>query len=295
MPRSAWFSASTWMLAERWRFSIDSAGIAEHVDQPRIVDLQDESGLDDAEVLLAHRLGDGVEVLLVVLVVLVLPEAAGAAGGHEDVGDIEPFACRLEVLDVDLQQLLPGVRDGALGDDPAQRADGRRVLLEVLGVVLGEHVELGLPRRRQLRRRRVDLEAAEAILDVAEEADLAHLAVGDDVDARLDLLLDAILDRSGDLAVERFGVVRAVVLALLHDVEQRMRPGQAADVRRENAVRALLHGSPSEIVSTMDCFIAAASSGNLRSPVANVLAAHVDVRHRAHVAGTRNAATRVAR
>ena len=90
-------------------------GIAEHVDEPRIVDLQDEAGLDDAEVLLAHRLGDGVEVLLVVLVVVVLAEPAGAGGGHEDVGDIEPLARRLEVLDVDLQQLLAGVRDRALG------------------------------------------------------------------------------------------------------------------------------------------------------------------------------------
>ena len=113
---------------------------------------------------------------------------------------------------------------GPLADDPAQRADRRRVLLEVLGVVLGEHVELGLPRRRQLRRAVVDLETAEAILDVAEEADLAHLAVGDDVDARLDLLLDALLDRIGDLTIERLGVVRPIVLALLHDVEQRVRP-----------------------------------------------------------------------
>jgi hypothetical protein len=41
----------------------------------------------------------------------------------------------------------------------------------------------------------VGLEAAQAVLDVAEEADLAHLAVGHDVDAVLDLLLHPIGDR----------------------------------------------------------------------------------------------------
>ena len=33
------------------------------LDQPGVVDLEDEAGVDDREVLLAHRLGDGLEVL----------------------------------------------------------------------------------------------------------------------------------------------------------------------------------------------------------------------------------------
>ena len=120
--------------------------------------------------------------------------------------------------------------------------DGRRVLLEVLGVVLGEVVDLLLPRRRHPHVVHVELEPAEAVLHVAEEADLAHLAVGDDVDARLDLVAHPIGHRLGDLAVEQLGVVGPAVLPLLQRVEQLVRPGQAADVGGEDAIGAALHG-----------------------------------------------------
>ena len=86
---------------------------------------------------------------------------------------------------------------------------------------------------------------AEAVLDVAEEADLAHLSVGDDVDAGLDLPAHPVGHRLGDLAVEQLGVVGPSVLPLLQRVEQLVRPGQAADVGGEDAIGAALHGSPS--------------------------------------------------
>ena len=121
-------------------------------------------------------------------------------------------------------------------------AIGGGVLLEVLGVVLGEVVDLLLPRRRHARVAHVDLEPAEAVLHVAEEADLAHLAVGHDVDARLDLMAHPVGHRLGDLAVEQLGVVGTAVLPLLQRVEELGRPGQAADVGGEDAIGAALHG-----------------------------------------------------
>jgi len=61
----------------------DRGVLREVLDEPRVVDLRQEAGLDDREVPLAKRLGDGREVLAVAAVVLVAPEAAGARRGQE--------------------------------------------------------------------------------------------------------------------------------------------------------------------------------------------------------------------
>jgi hypothetical protein len=108
------------------------------VDEERVVDLQDEPGGDDAHVLLPHRLGDGVEVLLVGLVEAVAPNPLGPVEGMNTSATSNGGDRRLEVLDVGLQQLLADVADRPDAVDAAQRADGGRVLLEVLGVVLGK-------------------------------------------------------------------------------------------------------------------------------------------------------------
>ena len=226
-------------------FALVHRRIAEHVDEERVVDLQHEPGSDDRQVLLAHRLGHRGEVLLVRAVVLVAAEPTRARGRHEHVGDIVVGDRRPEVVDVDLQQLLTDVADRALADDPPQRCDRRRVLLEVVGVVLGEVVDLLLPRRGHAHVVEVGLEPAEAVLDVAEEADLAHLPVRDDVDAVLDLSTHPIGDCLGDLAVEQFGVVGPAVLPFLERVEQLVGTGQAADVGGEDPIGAALHESPS--------------------------------------------------
>ena len=209
------------------------AGVGEVLDQPRVVDLEDEPGLDDRQVLLAHRLGDGLEVLGVAAVVLVLAEAARARRRHEDVDD--GVAVRgdggdggLEVGDVDLEQVVTDVAHRAAGDDAAQRGNGCGVLAHVVGVVLRELVDLDLPRRRRAAAALLDLEPAEAVLHVADEADLAHLTVGDDVDAVLDLLAHAVGHGVADLLVEQRLVVRPAVLLLLHRVEQLCRAGEAA-------------------------------------------------------------------
>ena len=65
MSRSAWFSASTCDPRAPLALLLVHRRVAEHVDQERVVDLEDEPGGDDGQVLLTHGLGDRVEVLLV--------------------------------------------------------------------------------------------------------------------------------------------------------------------------------------------------------------------------------------
>ena len=88
--------------------------------------------------------------------------------------------------------------------------------------------------------RRVAIEAGQPVLDVGRVADLAHLAVADDVDADLDLLADDFRDRVGDhlLGVRRH---RSAVLMGEQHVGDRLRARQAADVGREYAVDAAQH------------------------------------------------------
>src|SRR5580700_1342039 len=74
------------------------------------------------------------------------------------------------------------------------------------------------------------LHAAEALVDIGDEAGFGLLAVIHDVDARIDL---AAYDVGDGLA---HGL--DVGLALGHQLLQRVGPGQAADMGRENAVLA---------------------------------------------------------
>ena len=85
------------------------------------------------------------------------------------------------------------------------------------------------------------VKSVETITYVTEEARLAHFPVGDNVDARLDLLAHDIGDGLGDLPVEQFLVVWPPVLLLLHRVEERMGTSQAADVGGQYALHTPLH------------------------------------------------------
>ena len=88
--------------------------------------------------------------------------------------------------------------------------------------------------------RRIAIEAREPVLDIGGVADLAHLAVADDVHADFDLLADDVDDRIGDHAI---GVWRngAVALAGEQHVGDSLRARQAADMRGEYPVGASKH------------------------------------------------------
>src|SRR5262249_33772277 len=83
----------------------------------------------------------------------------------------------------------------------------------------------------------VDLKAAEPVVDVVDEAELAVLAVIDHIDAEFDLLPHDLADR----ALEP-GLVGLLVARLrVHQVKQIRRPRQAAHVGGENPISAALH------------------------------------------------------
>ena len=118
------------------------------------------------------------------------------------------------------------------------------LLVEVEARAARDPVVLLRLRRLALLPPTVGLEATEAVLDVAEEADLAHLTVGHDVDAVLDLPAHPVGHGLPHLPVEEVGVVGPPVLPLLHRVEQLGRSGQAARMGREDAFGAALHRDP---------------------------------------------------
>ena len=86
----------------------------------------------------------------------------------------------------------PTQTTGAIGDD---RAAHHR-LLEILGVIFRERRDLLLEQHQLLVGPR--LEALEPLLDVGEEAGLGEFAVGDDVDAAIDLLAHDVAHRLGE-------------------------------------------------------------------------------------------------
>src|SRR5262249_9640316 len=91
--------------------------------------------------------------------------------------------------------------------------------------------------------RRPPLEAVEPLDDVAEEARLALLAVGDDVDARLDLLAHRLRHGRARETAELGGVVRLRALLVPQERDEGLGPREAADVRGQDPMRAPFHGS----------------------------------------------------
>ena len=82
--------------------------------------------------------------------------------------------------------------------------------------------------------------AANAIADVMDEAQFAHLAVADHVHAGLDLLLDDLCD-CGTSAFSQRKLLRGIADARLDQLDEVIGPRQAAGVGRKDALCAALH------------------------------------------------------
>ncbi len=89
---------------------------------------------------------------------------------------------------------------------------------------------------------RVRFDAGDPVADIGRIGRLAHLAVGDHVDAGRDLLRDDVVDRFDHLALEGVRRDRLALLAAENKVDQRLRPRQAAGMGGEDAVGRGLHG-----------------------------------------------------
>jgi hypothetical protein len=92
-------------------------------------------------------------------------------------------------------------------------------------------------------------EACKPILDVSGITRLRHFAVVNDVEARLQLPVDDELDGARHLLIESGRVERQTVLPREHELLERLRTRQAADVGREepsmviHGCRTRAHGS----------------------------------------------------
>jgi hypothetical protein len=78
--------------------------------------------------------------------------------------------------------------------------------------------------------------------DVGRIADLALLAVVDDVDAGFELLADDVADRAAHARLERRRIRHAARVERLERGRQVLGPRKAAGVRGQDAVGAELHG-----------------------------------------------------
>ena len=93
------------------------------------IDLQDEAGLGDGLVFVTHRIGDGVDVGLEILVVVVAEEQrhhAGRGRAHEAAGGLHVLERGLEIVGVDLRRLLVAHAD--------RRVAGRRLAARAAGI-----------------------------------------------------------------------------------------------------------------------------------------------------------------
>src|SRR6185503_8255469 len=211
----------------------------------RVVELEQETGIDDHLVFGAHRFRDRSLQLLVASVVLVL-----AVGNHarrrsdrqKTFFHLHVLERGLEVVDVALQFGLPGIFDRADADRLCCRRD--RLLRIELGVELGKlrAISATLEWISRLLPERAALEARQALECVLRPADgLAELAVADDVNAGTCLLAYDVGNRVAQAFLIGFYVVRLAALPGAQEVLQRLRTDQAADMRRENAIGAAFH------------------------------------------------------
>ncbi len=245
------------------RLGID---LIEVLGDRRIVDLQDETSLDDRLVLLAHRLGTGEDEFLVALVVLVA-DARGAARpdrGHESLGDIVGGKGRLEVGDVGSDGGVAGVAERRHADRPVggARPGGDAGIAIAIGLGKAQpvapvaearqHHVAGArsPHRKIIEAEPGHLEPAQpregiappgAVVDLGAHR-LAVLAVARHGDAGGHLAAHDVAHGRRERFLER-RLVDLASLALMVGLDKVVRPRQAAGVAGEDAIAAASHVS----------------------------------------------------
>ena len=240
MPSSATLRASIASgrcVSQLWMLEPDRPAVPGHREVGR-VDLQVEARVGDRLVLVAQRLAERLEVLLVGAVVVVGEvegDLPGADRAHERLVGRRVAERALEALDVaaDRVRVLDRHLVDAVGEHEVRhrrRVEQAHREVRVVGDVVG--LEL-----------RAALEAREAVVDVVAEAGLAQLAVAHDVDAGLALLGHDLGHGAVEALVELGLVGRPLLLdAGPDDLDHVLGTGQAAGVGRDDAVGAPGHG-----------------------------------------------------
>ena len=163
-----------------------------------VVDLHEKPGVDDRLVFLVHGVGDRNEVLLLGPVIRVLlPVLDAGRGDSRDEGLLGLRAREggLEIFDIRLHVLVALVGDGpgAHHVHGPCRGTGHRATEPLVELWKGPHLSRATP--RAAGRVLVRDESGQALVDVRNEARLAHLAVVDHVQAELGLLADDVSHR----------------------------------------------------------------------------------------------------
>ncbi len=156
------------------------------------------------------------------------------------VGDAGCSGGVLHVRNVDLDELFATVLDRTDANDRRERNDrtaGHRPL-EIFCIIFRKGRDF-LLKQLQLKAW-AQFKAFEPFADIGEESGLGKFAIGDDIDAALNLLAHHIGYCLAQGFLERRRVIRLSAVFRLHDIEEMMRPRQAADVCRLYAVGILL-------------------------------------------------------
>jgi hypothetical protein len=199
-------------------------------------DLHLEAGRDDCLIFLPHRLRHRGDVLLVALVVAVLHDAGAARRRHRRHEGSRSSAGEgaLEILQVGRQRRMPDIfyRPGA-GPSRPGRARMRAAAIEPReGRVLA--------RAPLATRRRHRLDARQPLGGVGLKAHLRLLAVADDVEAELDLLLHDRGHRFGRLARQLGRFIGLAAHARQQQGGKRVRARETAGMGGQNSPLAIV-------------------------------------------------------
>ena len=202
------------------------------------IHLQDQAGFGDLLVFYFEHISQRPKIFFFCWIILVGLKAGDDARRcriHEGFIRARFFFRRQQVGDVLLQRAKIFDRDGVAHDGPMinRRAASVSQALFIGGIII------------QILRRRPrhigDFETGEAMPHVGDVADLAHLAIADDIDASRHLLLRHFKHRAPHDPVEFRRIVGFVPILRKQLIDHVLRPRHAADVRRENAIPAGSH------------------------------------------------------
>ena len=205
--------------------------------QVRAIDLHDDAGGCDRLVLGAHRLCDGEQVGLLVRIVVVAEEQRNdprRGGAEKRAGGVHPGKRPFQVVDV-------GERRGRIANRD-RAGTGRCSPARPAGIT--EHP---LRQVRELSQVLIHKGIAasgkpgQPVLDVGGVARLGHLAVVDEIDARLDLFLNHRGDGLADLRRQGGALDRNAFLLGEHRPDQIIGTRQAAGVGGQKAVEPIRH------------------------------------------------------
>ena len=236
-----------------------------------IVELQDEPGVDDGLVFLAHRVGAREQELLVGLVIPIR-NTRGAAGrdrGHEALLDAGGLQRRLEVGDVGLDSRVARIGQRAHAHGPECGAGSGRDTRVRIGIGRGEFQTIptiskarqhdfaraGPPRRHVVQPRGAELEPTQALERIAPPRPVVHLvphrlpelAVAGDGDAGLLLQAHDLGDARAQLVLETTLVGRHARFPGTIRVDQVLGARQASSVARQDLIRVLPHEASSVV------------------------------------------------